>query len=169
MTVKNNIIEFRDEPKQGQTQGMLRARWGYDDGNDKYIFELYDANGNRNMYLGDDGNLTMRGVFKTGEDGEARTVIDGNGIRSYNEDNELHGLVANPDGRLSDFIIYYLGKEGLKFFNNIDGYSLYCFGKKIATFHASGRTSFESGASGSFTTFDGKTVAVSGGLITNIS
>ena len=47
--------------------------------------------------MDDNGNLTICGVLMTGENGQTRTVIDGNGIQSYNSDNQLHGLVSNPE------------------------------------------------------------------------
>ena len=117
--------------------------------------------------MDDNGNLTICGIFKTGEDGEARTVIDGNGIQSYNDKNQLHGLVSNPDNKHADFALYYNGSEYFKIYNPIGGATLFCNGNAILRMNGSG-ANFVHGANGSYVTADGKTVTVTGGIITDI-
>lgn len=163
LKIENNLIQMFD------SEGTLRFNAGYSESLGKYVFELYNADGKRTAYIDDNGNLTICGIFKTGEDGEARTVIDGNGIQSYDEQNRMHGLVSNPGGRLSDLILYYNGSEGLKFYNTVDGYDLYCYGKKVVRFFMNGDAKFANGASGVFSTANGKKVTVTNGLITDIS
>lgn len=97
LKIENNLITMYDG------NGTLRYQSGYD--GHKYVFELYDESGKRSLYMDDNGNLTMTGIFKTGEDG-ARTVIDGNGIQSYNEKNQLDGISTNPDGTWHNFGLY---------------------------------------------------------------
>lgn len=89
LKIEGNLIQMFD------SSGVLRFHAGYNESLSKYVFELYDKEGNKNMYIDDDGNLTMRGVLKTGLDNEARTVIDKNGIRSYNKGGGADGLWAN--------------------------------------------------------------------------
>lgn len=159
LEIKDNLITMYDG------NGTLRYQSGYD--GHKYVFELYNEQGKRTAYMDDNGNLTICGVFMTGENGEARTVIDGNGIQSYNSDNQLHGLVSNPDGRHSDLALYYNGKESFKVYNALDGATLFCDGSPILFMRSSGAR-FSNGANGSYVTADGKTVTVTGGIITNI-
>lgn len=159
LKIEDNLITMYDG------NGTLRYQSGYD--GHKYVFELYNEQGKRTAYMDDNGNLTICGVFMTGEDGEARTVIDGNGIQSYNEKNQLHGLVSNPDGRHSDLATYYNGEETFKIYNAIDYVSLYACGKSFLTANSK-RARFSNGADGSFMSYDGKTITVVGGIITNI-
>ena len=138
-----------------------------------YLFSLYNEQGKRTAYIDDNGNLTICGIFKTGEDGEARTVIDDNGIKSYNSDNQLHGLVSNPDNKHADLSTYYNGQEYFKVYNSMQGPSLFACGNVflLASEHGAtgrGQWSFENGANGSYVTADGKTVTVTGGIITDI-
>lgn len=164
LKIEDNLITMYDG------NGTLRYQSGYD--GHKYVFELYDESGKRSLYMDDNGNLTMTGIFKTGEDG-ARTVIDRNGIQSYNSDNQLHGLVSNPDGRHSDLATYYNGVEIFKLYNAITGISIFVNGQSILNMSGSGAKAlgnwhFENGASGSFATADGKTVTVRDGIVIDI-
>ena len=62
--------------------------------------------------MDDNGNLTICGtVADRARTQKRRTVIDGNGIKSYNEKNQLHGLVSNLDKTWGDLNIFYNGKE----------------------------------------------------------
>lgn len=163
LEIQDNFITMKDGG------GKLRFRAGYDNSEDvkKYVFELYDKDGEKNMYFDDSGNLTMRGVFKTGEDGEARTVIDGNGIQGYDNSDKKSGLWISP--LADDLILYYNDQEVFKIYNELAGsVSLYAYGHKFMTCGSYG-TKITGGATGSFTTDDGKTVTVNGGLITDIS
>lgn len=114
LKIEDNLITMYDGHE------VLRFQAGYN--GTRYVFELYNEQGKRTAYMDDNGNLTICGVFKTGEDGEARTVIDGNGIKSYNEKNQLHGLVSNLDELWGDLNIYYNGKEIFRISNEGAGY-----------------------------------------------
>lgn len=103
LKIEGNLITMFDKNE------ILRFQAGTN-GN-SYLFSLYNENGKRTAYIDDNGNLTICGVFKTGEDGENRVVIDGNGIKSYNSANQLHGIVTNPDGGWQNFRLYKNGKQ----------------------------------------------------------
>ena len=105
LKIENNLIQMFDGA------GTLRFNAGYSESLGKYVFELYNANGKRTAYIDDNGNLTICGIFKTGEDGEARIEIDKNGINSYNTSNQLDGLVMNPDGFWSSLNLYRNGEK----------------------------------------------------------
>ena len=69
---------------------------------------------------------------------------------------------------------YYGGKEVFQVYNGISETSIRLQGSNIlyggnGATHGVGKWVFEQGASGTFQTADGKTVTVSGGLITSIS
>lgn len=167
LKIEDNLITMYDGNGTLRYQSGLNPRLG------KYVFELFDESGKKSLYMDDSGNLTICGVFMTGENGEARTVIDGNGIKSYNEKNQLHGLVSNPDNKHADLITYYNGQEYFKVYNSMQGPSLFACGNVflLASEHGAtgrGQWSFENGANGSYITADGKTVTVTGGIITDI-
>ena len=127
LKIEDNLIQMYDG------NGTLRYQSGLNPQLGKYVFELFDESGKKSLYMDDNGNLTICGVFMTGENGQTRTVIDGNGIQSYNSDNQLHGLVSNPDGRHSDLATYYNGVEIFKLYNDIDGVTFYCNNSKLLT------------------------------------
>lgn len=127
LKIEDNLIQMYDG------NGTLRYQSGLNPQLGKYVFELFDESGKKSLYMDDNGNLTICGVFMTGKNGQTRTVIDGNGIQSYNSDNQLHGLVSNPDGRHSDLATYYNGVEIFKLYNDIDGVTFYCNNSKLLT------------------------------------
>lgn len=127
LKIEDNLIQMYDG------NGTLRYQSGLNPQLGKYVFELFDESGKKSLYMDDNGNLTICGVFMTGENGQTRTVIDGNGIQSYNSDNQLHGLVSNPDGKHSDLATYYNGVEIFKLYNDIDGVTFYCNNSKLLT------------------------------------
>lgn len=109
---------------------------------------------------------------------KARTVIDKNGIQSYDADGNKYGLWCNApssnDMRYTDFNLYYNNKCIFQIYNAISGILLRTYGLDIlssgnGTTVGKNKWKFEQGASGTFQTADGKTVTVSGGLITGIS
>lgn len=111
LSIEGNIIQMFDNA------GTLRLNAGYNKNLGRYVFELYNSDGARTAYLDDDGNLTIRGIFKTGEDNEARTVIDGNGIQSYDANGQADGLFANStlyNGDVHTLTLYEHGKELFK-------------------------------------------------------
>lgn len=102
LEIKDSLITMYDK------NNRLRFESGYN--GTQYIFALYDETGKKSLYMDDNGNLTMTGVFKTGEDG-ARLVIDKNGINSYNNSGQLDGIVMNPVGFWSNFNLYRHGRK----------------------------------------------------------
>lgn len=113
LSIEGNIIQMFDNA------GTLRLNAGYNKNLGRYVFELYNSDGARTAYFDDDGNLTIRGIFKTGEDNEARTVIDGNGIQSYDANGQADGLFANStlyNGDVHTLTLYEHGKELFKVF-----------------------------------------------------
>lgn len=167
LMIKGNLITMFDDNE------TLRFKAGYSGG--RYVFELYDKNGKKSLYMDDNGNLTMTGIFKTGEDGEARTVIDENGIQSYDENGNKAGLWSNYNAaKLCDLALYYNDKEMFKIYNAGDGVSLMRYGSPFLIAGMNGGITckgdwkFDNGASGSFVSADGKTITVNEGLITNI-
>ena len=171
---QNGKLEIRDSLiTMCDNSNQLRFEAGYK--GTQYIFALYDANGKKNMYIDDNGNLTMTGIFKTGEKGEDRIVIDGNGIQSYDKNGNKAGLWSNYNAaKLCDLALYYNDKEMFKIYNAGDGVSLMRYGSPFLIAGMNGRITckgnwkFDNGASGSFVSADGKTITVNKGLITNI-
>lgn len=108
LTIANNLITMKDSDESD----VIRLKLGYDTDSEQYLFEMRDADGNRTMYLDDDGNLTLTGVFKTGETG-ARIVIDGNGIQSYDNNGRKSGLFSEPVGISTPIFELYLDDESL--------------------------------------------------------
>ena len=122
LKIEDNLITMYDG------NGTLRYQSGYD--GHKYVFELYNEQGKRTAYMDDNGNLTICGVFMTGENGEARTVIDGNGIQSYDNNNKLHGLVVSKG--LPDLSLYCNGQETFEIRNEGAGLiTIMCDGSEI--------------------------------------
>lgn len=157
-------------------KGRRRINLGNMDG--KFVFELFNQLKKKTIKMDEDGNVTITGIFATGTDTEARTVIDKNGIQSYDADGNRYGLwcnePTNKDQRYADFKLYYGGKEVFQVYNGISETSIRLQGSNIlyggnGATHGVGKWVFEQGASGTFQTADGKTVTVSGGLITGIS
>jgi len=70
-------------------------------------------------------NATIQGVFKTGTTG-ARIEIDDNGIKSYNSDNNLHGIYIDKSSvnGLADLKLYYNGSELFTVQNDISEVTL---------------------------------------------
>lgn len=157
-------------------KGRRRINLGNMDG--KFVFELFNQLKKKTIEMDDDGNVTITGIFATGTDAEARTVIDKNGIQSYDADGNRYGLWCNApssnDMRYTDFNLYYNNKCIFQIYNAISGILLRTYGLDIlssgnGTTVGKNKWKFEQGASGTFQTADGKTVTVSGGLITGIS
>ena len=157
-------------------KGRRRINLGNMDG--KFVFELFNQLEKKTIKMDEDGNVTITGIFATGTDTEARTVIDKNGIQSYDAAGNKYGLwcnePTNKDQRYADFKLYYGGKEVFQVYNGISETSIRLQGSNIlyggnGATHGVGKWVFEQGASGTFQTADGKTVTVSGGLITSIS
>jgi phage minor structural protein len=122
LKIEDNLITMYDG------NGTLRYQSGYD--GHKYVFELYNEQGKRTAYMDDNGNLTNCGVFMTGENGEARTVIDGNGIQSYDNNNKLHGLVVSKG--FPDLSLYCNGQETFEIRNEGAGLiTIMCDGSEI--------------------------------------
>lgn len=157
-------------------KGRRRINLGNMDG--KFVFELFNQLKKKTIKMDEDGNVTITGIFATGTDTEARTVIDKNGIQSYDADGNKYGLWCNAPSsngrRYADLILYYNGKVVFQVYNSISEAYIQLQGNTIlyggnGATHGVGQWKFEQGANGTFQTADGKTVTVSGGLITGIS
>ena len=108
LKIEDNLIQMFD------SNGTLRFNAGYSKSLDKYVFELYNTDGRRTAYMDDNGNLTICGIFKTGEDGENRVVIDGNGLTSYNANNKKDGLSITTDFPGASLILYSDGDKAFE-------------------------------------------------------
>ena len=157
-------------------KGRRRINLGNMDG--AFVFQIFNQLSEKTIEMDDDGNVTITGVFATGTDKKERTVIDKNGIQSYDAAGNRYGLWCNApssnDMRYTDFNLYYNNKCIFQIYNAISGILLRTYGLDIlssgnGTTVGKNKWKFEQGASGTFQTADGKTVTVSGGLITSIS
>ncbi len=157
-------------------KGRRRINLGNMDG--AFVFQIFNQLSEKTIEMDEDGNVTITGVFATGTDKKARTVIDKNGIQSYDADGQRDGLWCNEPNSVnqsfSDLTLYNKGKEIFQIYNEGFYEHLKSKGKSFLgtngdNSYAYGKWKFEQGASGTFQTADGKTVTVSGGLITDIS
>ena len=157
-------------------KGRRRINLGNMDG--AFVFQIFNQLSEKTIEMDDDGNVTITGVFATGTDKNARTVIDKNGIQSYDADGQRDRLWCNEPNSVnqsfSDLTLYNKGKEIFQIYNEGFYEHLKSKGKSFLgtngdNSYAYGKWKFEQGASGTFQTADGKTVTVSGGLITDIS
>ena len=157
-------------------KGRRRINLGNMDG--AFVFQIFNQLSEKTIEMDDDGNVTITGVFATGTDKKARTVIDKNGIQSYDAAGNRYGLWCNEPNSVnqsfSDLTLYNKGKEIFQIYNEGFYEHLKSKGKSFLgtngdNSYAYGKWKFEQGASGTFQTADGKTVTVSGGLITDIS
>lgn len=157
-------------------KGRRRINLGNMDG--AFVFQIFNQLSEKTIEMDEDGNVTITGVFATGTDKNARIVIDKNGIQSYDADGNKYGLWCNAPSsngrRYADLILYYNGKEIFQVYNSISEAYIKLQGNNIlyggnGATRGVGQWKFEQGASGTFQTADGKTVTVSGGLITGIS
>lgn len=157
-------------------KGRRRINLGNMDG--AFVFQIFNQLSEKTIEMDEDGNVTITGVFATGTDKKARTVIDKNGIQSYDADGNKYGLWCNAPSsngrRYADLILYYNGKVVFQVYNSISEAYIQLQGNTIlyggnGATHGVGQWKFEQGANGTFQTADGKTVTVSGGLITGIS
>lgn len=157
-------------------KGRRRINLGNMDG--AFVFQIFNQLSEKTIEMDEDGNVTITGIFATGTDTEARTVIDKNGIQSYDADGQRDGLWCNEPNSVnqsfSDLTLYNKGKEIFQIYNEGFYEHLKSKGKSFLgtngdNSYAYGKWKFEQGASGTFQTADGKTVTVSGGLITDIS
>lgn len=157
-------------------KGRRRINLGNMDG--AFVFQIFNQLSEKTIEMDEDGNVTITGIFATGTDKNARTVIDKNGIQSYDADGQRDGLWCNEPNSVnqsfSDLTLYNKGKEIFQIYNEGFYEHLKSKGKSFLgtngdNSYAYGKWKFEQGASGTFQTADGKTVTVSGGLITGIS
>ena len=171
------IFNEKVKDENGKTVNVMRIMMGRDNANN-YIFTVQNRDATQGIYMNSDGNIVMTGLFSTGKEGQARTVIDKNGIQSYDANGNRYGLWCNEKNQvgnqLADLTLYYLGTVSFQIQNTIDGIALrdkndFFFSRKNGIANGKGKWTFEQGASGSFETADGKIVTVSGGLITDIS
>lgn len=133
LSIKDNLIQMYD----GQKKLRFKAGYeeNYEENTGKYVFSLCNAGGKQTAYLDDNGNLTICGIFKTGEEKEDRVVIDNNGIHSYDASDESDGLVVN---RLEDGVsgvrtlaLYEHGTEVFSVSKTILGVTLSFLGNPV--------------------------------------
>lgn len=74
-------------------------------------FTVTNSDNQTTAQLLSNGNLSITGELATGFTGEARMVINGSGINSYNENNQIDGLVINPNSYWSSLSMYRNGNE----------------------------------------------------------
>lgn len=135
LTIQDSLIVIKDQ------SGTIRLKMGYS--SNKFVFEMYNAGGNKTLYMDDNGeivaiNITAVGTLMTGAAGTERTVIDGNGIQAYDASGNRAGLWCNEQlgsigSAYADMVLYRAGKEIFKVYNNLDGISLYSYGKPFLT------------------------------------
>lgn len=175
MVMNAQTLIFYDKDEQGEE--IPRIYMGFD--GEKYVFLVQNSEATQGIHMDENGNIIITGLFSTGTEGQARTVIDKNGIQSYDANGNKAGLWSNDADdngkRFSDLTLYDNGHEIFMVYNDIAGsIGMKSYGTRFLTSRGNettgrGNWGFEKGASGSFQTADGKTVTVSGGLITDIS
>lgn len=174
MVMNAQTIIFYEKDDSGKE--IPRIYMGFD--GEKYVFLVQNSDATQGIHMDENGNVIITGVFSTGTDGQARTVIDKNGIQSYDSDGQKDGLWCNEPNKVnqsfSDLTLYHNGQEIFQIYNEGFAKHLKIKGKTILGSSGDSTTcykkwNFEQGASGAFQTADGKTVTVSGGLITDIS
>ena len=63
LTIDNNLITFKDSTADGE---VLRSQWGFN--GDKYIFEMYNKEGDKTLHMNEDGEAEFGGVINTQKD-----------------------------------------------------------------------------------------------------
>lgn len=101
--------------------GNLRMKVSCED--NTYKFEMYAPDGEtRTFYFDDNGNLTMRGVFKTGEEGEERFEINKNGLFFKDDVNQKEGWNIEPSSVGGQLNLYVNnGRRGSMKYSYYDG------------------------------------------------
>jgi hypothetical protein len=111
------IIELYDEAN------VLRLRMGFDMDTGKFVYEMFNAAGEKNIGIDGEGNgIITGGTVKTAETG-ARVELSGNSLKTYNAQNQLNGLVTNNSTgtNYGDVFFYDSGVKVLEFYNNLTG------------------------------------------------
>jgi len=91
-------------------------------------------------------DVTVEGEFRTGNSGEERTVIDGNGIQSFDANNNMAGMVCNQPSvdnneRFADLLLYWLGQVAFEIYNEAEGsITLKSYGNSFLTSRGSSTT-----------------------------
>ena len=99
--IKTELNEIKIDPNVGMTIGKYNPVAGnYND----LVFYL-DTNGILCTNEIVANNATIQGTFKTGGSGDARIVINNNGLISYNSDNKKNGLYVSA-GNFVDLLMY---------------------------------------------------------------
>ena len=118
MEISNNMITFKETRKVNNSETIVvRARWGYDEDEDRYIFEMYDDDNNQAMYLDENGDLKLAGILDTrkDEEGECGYLIEGSSIIGHKSDGmgdyKNHGLFVTENEYGSHLSLCIDGKE----------------------------------------------------------
>ena len=121
-----------------QATPVLRLRQGYDDVTGDFLFELYDALGNKTVGIDSNGQATFTGtitggVIQTAVGGNDRIVITNNSLATYKHDlitetDYKNGIAWGFDegSNYGDVVFYDAGVPVMQFYNNLagDGYSI---------------------------------------------
>ena len=79
---------------------------------------------------------TLTGItVQTGISGKDRIVLNKNGIRSYNEDNDLHGIYYDPASIYAQFRLYHEGSNYFEIERLSGGLYMYAFNTPILLFY----------------------------------
>ncbi len=117
MEISNNMITFKETRKVNNSETIVvRARWGYDEDEDRYIFEMYDDDNNQAMYLDENGDLRLAGILDTrkNEEGQSGYLIEDSNIigQKYTGTEFIpHGLEVSENEYGSHLTLYKDGKE----------------------------------------------------------
>ena len=92
LNIEDSMITMHD------ASDTLRFECGYN--GTRYVFCLYDKNGDRNVYIDDDGNAVFAGVISTQENAEvgANLVV---GKRTSAGRIDFAGMINNSEGSIS--------------------------------------------------------------------
>lgn len=127
LTINNNLISFKDINSDGEA---LRSRWGFDE--NKYVFEIYNNEGDKTLYMNEDGDAEFSGVINTQKDVEVGQKIV---LRDEDGNNSIGLTAANMKGTVE--IAAYNGRA-ISISNGkgeieIKGNEVRANGKEIAT------------------------------------
>ena len=114
VTMKNSDITITDE--YGNILIISAAK----------PFTVYNSSSKKTAELQSSGNLSITGELATGFEGDARTVINGNGIQSYNSSGAADGIFANSTlnnefGGIHQIALYNNGDAIFKVFTGTLG------------------------------------------------
>lgn len=174
LLLDGDLLEIKDTSR-------IRIRLGNYNG--EFVFIIYDKQGDRAVYLNEQGEAVYAGTIQTMKDcliqGELRIGMAGSnmkGITFYGDayKPDADGNYSTPYARILPYVANSEAFKGI----NVEGGTLCNFGLPVATQRDIEKLNLKilemegpikNLTSGTFQTADGKIVTVSGGLITDIS